>query len=166
MKKGIFERKTLVLLLVVLCVLTAAALAYTVPDDTVVYVTPTGEKYHREDCSYTSSVRPMTIQAAERKGYDACSRCDPDRLTGEYHSSWDGKSGKSSGSSSSSSSKPADPPKIEASAETDTKQKKNPFIIELIKIIGIICLDCVVFVVGLGAFMYVVELIKKLFKRK
>lgn len=53
--------------------------AYTVPDDTVVYVTPSGAKYHREDCSYISeNATSMTIAEAENAGYTPCSRCKPD----------------------------------------------------------------------------------------
>lgn len=76
--------------------------AYTVPDDTIVYVTPSGTKYHRKDCSYTGSVRSMTIAEAERRGYGPCSRCDPDVLTDEYVSTWDGESGGDSGISENS----------------------------------------------------------------
>lgn len=71
-----------------------SALAYTVPSDTVVYVTPTGSCYHREDCSYIkNSCRALSISSAEGQGYRACSRCDPDVLTGQYESDWDGSGG-------------------------------------------------------------------------
>ena len=59
-------------------------LAYSVPDDTIVYVTPSGTKYHREDCTYTTSTSSLTIQEAEARGYDPCSRCSPDVFQGEY----------------------------------------------------------------------------------
>lgn len=51
---------------------------------TTVYVTPSGSKYHRKDCSYTTTVRAMTISQAEAQGYTPCSRCDPDRKSGSY----------------------------------------------------------------------------------
>lgn len=73
-------------------------LAYNVPNSTTVYVTPSGLKYHRESCSYTSSVRAMTIDQAVHLGYSPCSRCDPDKLTGEYTSDWIGTSGSPSAS--------------------------------------------------------------------
>lgn len=60
--------------------------AYTVPSDTVVYVTDTGSKYHRDGCSYLKSKNKMTIQEAEQEGYGPCSRCDPDEETGKYYS--------------------------------------------------------------------------------
>lgn len=66
--------------------LVVPVLAYTVPDDTMVYVSEHGEKYHRENCSYISSseTKEMTIKVAEKMGYGACSRCDPDQKTGVY----------------------------------------------------------------------------------
>lgn len=70
--------------------------AYSVPPDTIVYVTNSGEKYHRENCSYLKSSRSMTIAQAEASGYTPCSRCSPDVLLGEYESDWDGEPGGSS----------------------------------------------------------------------
>lgn len=59
--------------------------AYTVPSDTLVYITPTGGKYHRQGCTYLyENTNSISIQAAEQKGYEACSRCNPDILTGNY----------------------------------------------------------------------------------
>ena len=105
--------KTLGILFVVALCLITVALAYTVPSDTIVYITPTGSKYHREDCSYTTTVRGMTIEQAERKGYGACSRCEPDEKTGVYTSS----SSKSSSSSSKSYAAPAPTPTPEPEPE-------------------------------------------------
>lgn len=84
------------LVFLALFLLISPCLAYSVPDDTVVYVTDTGTKYHRDGCSYLHSSHPMTIQQAEASGYGPCSRCRPDRRTGEYESSWDGQSSSSS----------------------------------------------------------------------
>lgn len=58
--------------------------AISVPLDTPVYVTPHGEKYHREGCSYVSTARELTISAAICQGYEPCSRCDPDTFTSAY----------------------------------------------------------------------------------
>ena len=97
--------KRIILFFLVSLLLVSPVLAYSVPDDTIVYVTPSGTKYHRKDCSHTTTVTSLTIQAAESRGYTPCSRCDPDVLQGEYvppettHSS----SGSSSSSHSSSS---------------------------------------------------------------
>lgn len=97
-------RKLIIALVVALVFLSSTALAYSVPDDTIVYVTPTGEKYHRKDCSYIGSVRSLTIAMAESAGYTPCSRCNPDILTGEYVSDWDGERGGSSRHTSNSPS--------------------------------------------------------------
>ena len=43
----------------------------------VVYVTNTGDKYHRDNCSYLKSKKPITLERALSQGYDACSRCNP-----------------------------------------------------------------------------------------
>ena len=101
--------------LVLLFVLFAPlALAYSVPDDTIVYVTPDGTKYHRESCTYIKDKRAaLTIEEAEDRGYEACSRCHPDELTGEYVSKWDGRSGGSAGHSSNTERNVVDDPVTE-----------------------------------------------------
>lgn len=76
------------------------ALGYTVPDSTIVYVTNTGTKYHRDKCTYLHSKNVMTIAEAEKAGYTPCSRCHPDQFTGDYVSNWDGRDHSGSGSSS------------------------------------------------------------------
>ncbi|MBQ6402159.1 MAG: hypothetical protein IJI20_07745 [Firmicutes bacterium] len=44
----------------------------------MVYVTNSGEKYHSPFCRYLRySSREMTIQEAESRGYEPCSRCTP-----------------------------------------------------------------------------------------
>lgn len=75
-----------ILPLILCLLLVVPVLAYAVPDDTMVYVSEYGEKYHRENCSYISSseTKSMTIKVAEKMGYEACSRCDPDQKTGVY----------------------------------------------------------------------------------
>lgn len=98
-KRIIFSFVFLLLLLIPLTAETAYA--YTVPSDTIVYVTNTGSKYHRAGCSYLKSSRSMTIAQAVAAGYSPCSRCHPGQLTGNYVSDWNGKSG-GSGSSAGS----------------------------------------------------------------
>ena len=75
-KRKLLITRSLVLVFAVLVLLSSVCYSYQVPDDTIVYVTPTGEKYHREDCTYTGSVRRMTIAEAGRRGYGPCSRHD------------------------------------------------------------------------------------------
>lgn len=92
--------RSLFLSVIFLLILCDSGLCFTVPDDTIVYVTPYGEKYHREDCTYTEDVTSMTIRKAERSGYEPCSRCHPDIHTGKYVSNWDGDSSSYSSSRS------------------------------------------------------------------
>jgi len=43
-----------------------------------VYVTRTGEKYHRLGCQYLrKSCIPMSLEDAKARGYGPCSRCRP-----------------------------------------------------------------------------------------
>ncbi len=46
--------------------------------DPIVYVTATGECYHRSGCRYLSESRiPIRLKQAEERGYRPCSVCDP-----------------------------------------------------------------------------------------
>lgn len=46
------------------------------PQERIVYVTRTGEKYHGPSCSYLRQSRiPISLKDAKKKGYTACSRC-------------------------------------------------------------------------------------------
>lgn len=57
----------------------SAGASGTAPGDTIVYVTRTGECYHRAGCRYLShSCIPITLREA-RKKYRPCSVCDPPR---------------------------------------------------------------------------------------
>lgn len=46
--------------------------------ETVVYITKTGAKYHRESCGYLrkSSIK-INLSDAIKRGYTACSKCSP-----------------------------------------------------------------------------------------
>ena len=45
---------------------------------TTVYITKTGTKYHRGDCSYLSKSKiSISLSDAKADGYTACSRCNP-----------------------------------------------------------------------------------------
>jgi competence protein ComEC len=47
-------------------------------DETIVYITDTGTKYHRENCrSLKKSKYAITLKEAKEKGYTACGICDP-----------------------------------------------------------------------------------------
>ncbi len=50
------------------------------PVGETVYVTKTGEKYHRGNCGYLAkSKRAMDLADAQAAGYTPCSRCKPPR---------------------------------------------------------------------------------------
>ena len=47
-------------------------------DNTIVYVTKSGKKYHMDGCaSLSKSKIPMTLGEAKSKGYTPCSKCNP-----------------------------------------------------------------------------------------
>ena len=117
--------KRLILFFLIALLLMSPVLAYSVPDDTIVYVTPSGTKYHREDCTYTTSTSSLTIQEAEARGYEPCSRCSPNVLRGEYIPPDTSHSASGSGSSSHSTTPPnhvkdpVDPDKFETAIDVD-----------------------------------------------
>ena len=47
------------------------------PTELIVYITNSGSKYHRSSCSYLSSKISINKSDAIKKGYTACSRCNP-----------------------------------------------------------------------------------------
>lgn len=46
-------------------------------NETIVYITNTGSKYHRASCSYLKSKNAITKEKAISQGYSPCSRCNP-----------------------------------------------------------------------------------------
>lgn len=49
-----------------------------VDDETVVYITKTGKKYHRGSCRYLKQSKiKTTLKKAKRAGYGACKVCKP-----------------------------------------------------------------------------------------
>lgn len=57
----------------------ADAIVQTVDEkiECTVYITKSGEKYHRGGCSYLKSRIPITIDDAIENGYTMCKRCKP-----------------------------------------------------------------------------------------
>lgn len=52
---------------------------YERPGDEHVWTTPTGERYHRQDCDNVhNNTRKLTISAAEAAGYTPCRNCHPE----------------------------------------------------------------------------------------
>lgn len=98
MKKKLFA---LLLALALILSLSASVFAYTVPSDTVVYVTETGSCYHRRGCASLKSVAASyTVAYAVDLGYYGCSHCHASTLTG-IHTPVSSTSSGSSGSTSS-----------------------------------------------------------------
>ena len=63
---------------VVVLVLTVAALGFAATEGTIVYVTKTGTKYHKDGCSsLRSSKIEITLGEAVEKGYEPCKVCKP-----------------------------------------------------------------------------------------
>ena len=55
----------------------SSAVGYSDPDSNIVYVTRTGEKYHRGDCQHLQKSKiPTTIHIASTN-YSACKVCKP-----------------------------------------------------------------------------------------
>jgi methylphosphotriester-DNA--protein-cysteine methyltransferase len=64
-------------LIIAVLVLIAGAV-YAASQDTTVYITRTGEKYHTERCaSVRNSKIAVSLGDAVSKGYEPCKRCKP-----------------------------------------------------------------------------------------
>lgn len=50
------------------------------PDWTLVFVTPSGGKYHRESCRYAKGGQVLSLRSAVRRGYEPCGVCRPPRI--------------------------------------------------------------------------------------
>jgi micrococcal nuclease len=76
-------RKFPVIGLVVVFFLSLSAACWGAEGDLTVYVTNTGERYHRDGCSSLRRSRiPISLGEAVRSGYEPCSICKPSRLSG------------------------------------------------------------------------------------
>ena len=50
------------------------------PQEVIVYITDTGEKYHSNGCQYLrKSKHAISLDDAKASGYTACSKCHPPR---------------------------------------------------------------------------------------
>jgi len=51
-----------------------------ISEDTIIYITRTGKKYHTGNCRYLSKIKiPISLKDAIQRGYTPCSRCRPPR---------------------------------------------------------------------------------------
>jgi len=73
-------KRILVVLLSTVLIFAWAFSASAYNGDVIVYITNTGECYHRQSCSYLKSSKEITLAAAVEKGYRPCSRCKPPKL--------------------------------------------------------------------------------------
>ncbi len=66
----------------VILILVFAALVSTYSEDSTVYITKTGSKYHTATCSYLKSSKiPISLSEAAKRGYTPCSRCNAPTLS-------------------------------------------------------------------------------------
>ena len=152
-------RKLFALILVVL--LLAAAILPVIASsdngDTLVYVTDTGKKYHREFCGYLRSKHEITLREAAERGYQPCSRCSPPVFNGTIIRETESPSKSSSKSSSEISSKNADGEQsLEAKQNLPSSSKSKSSIFDaiwdwfwIVVAVGIILFYLVVWIVGI-----------------
>ena len=71
--------KKFIIFLLMISFLTVATSCYSDPEnDTMVYITATGQKYHRENCRYVrGKAIEISLSKAQREGYDPCKVCKP-----------------------------------------------------------------------------------------
>jgi hypothetical protein len=63
-------------------------LSYVAVGQTTVYVTSTGEKYHKSGCQYLSKSKiDIDLAKAQKDGYTACSVCKPSGKTNQLKTS-------------------------------------------------------------------------------
>ena len=71
-------KKTGKLFLVIVLVCMIAVVSYAAGQDTIVYVTKTGEKYHTGQCSSLKKSKiSISLGEAVAKGFGPCQRCKP-----------------------------------------------------------------------------------------
>ena len=72
----------------IILALLALSLVLAAPGTTIVYITKTGGKYHRDGCSYLKKSKiQTTLYEAVQRGYEPCKVCKPPVLTQEDSSS-------------------------------------------------------------------------------
>lgn len=66
---------------ILLLALFAISIVFAAPGTTIVYITKTGAKYHRDGCSSLKKSKiAITLQEAVNRGYEPCKICNPPRL--------------------------------------------------------------------------------------
>lgn len=118
------KKNTLFAVLVLIAFLLVSAYAYN--GDTLVYVTRTGECYHRDGCSYLKSRIEITLEDAVNQGYRACSRCHPPILGEDSPTDAKDYSRSAPSSSTSYGASPASTPKPANNSALATSITQSP----------------------------------------
>ena len=70
----------LILIIILVCMI--AVVGYAAGQDTIVYITKTGEKYHTGQCSSLKKSKiSISLGEAVAKGYEPCKLCKPPILS-------------------------------------------------------------------------------------
>lgn len=79
-KTNKFKKPILIISVLAICAAIWFSYFFSLNNYTV-YITPTGHKYHTEDCSYIyiNTATALSKHEAEKQGYAPCSKCDPDK---------------------------------------------------------------------------------------
>jgi len=71
-------KKMVKLFLIIVLVCMIAGIGYAAGQDTIVYITKTGEKYHTGQCSSLKRSKiTISLGEAVAKGFGPCQRCKP-----------------------------------------------------------------------------------------
>lgn len=137
-------KKVLIVFILLIVLFLISAYAYN--GDTLVYVTRTGECYHRDGCSYLKSRIEITLEDAVNQGYRPCSRCNPpilgeDRSTDDNNyvrSNTSSSTSTSHSSSSISTSKPAKSSNVGASIANSSASESFSWAYIILGVVGLL----------------------------
>ena len=118
-----YKRLFLVIIAVFLLIGALQITTQAASGESTVYITSTGECYHRSGCSYLKSKIEVTLSYAVSNGYRACSRCNPPTLTDS--SETDNRAYRSSGKSQSESSEVTRSGSLNRSASAEVASSKD-----------------------------------------
>lgn len=75
-----FRQITTILILAIFLAAAPVPVTLLALAEATVYITRTGEKYHKDGCRYLSKSRiPISLSDAKTRGFGACSVCAPPR---------------------------------------------------------------------------------------
>lgn len=77
-KKQMYKKMAKIVVSITILLAIGFSAFYIVNGYKTVYITRTGDKYHKESCGYLSDTKiEMTLQEARKAGYEPCSVCKP-----------------------------------------------------------------------------------------